>query len=276
MASASKPVSSSNGNNSPKLEDSSNPTMGFRSIAQHTSTLTPTPSTGSIPLSVPVSQKSIQSCKDSITYMGRFEPYHPGHDRVVEQAFETTNILIIVIGSKNKSRTQKNPFNYQERKEMISRSIDQHIIEDSGKFYAIIGQDDCDDDEQWTKEVCEKVKIQQIELGLDPESGNHGLIGFNKDKSSYYLDSFPQWQCIEAAPYRYQDTIISATDIRNLLFKSTKETLSEEEDQRLKTLLLEPVKQWIDTHKEILDECHSGSAAKPDTTEPEQLSDTVK
>ena len=214
------------------------------------------PSTDTEPASGSLSEKNIHVLYDSIIYIGRFEPFHSGHCHVAEHAFEKTNFLIMVIGSKNKSRTTKNPFDYKERKEIISLVLDQRFPKTLGKQYAVIGQDDCENDQQWVSEICEQVKTQQMRFGLNPESGKHRIIGYSKDESSYYLESFPQWKCIQVKEYRYLNKITSATDIRRILFKSTNEQLSEKEQHELEILLTKPVVDWIDAHKAIIDECH--------------------
>ena len=55
-------------------------------------------------------------------YLGRFQPFHQGHRYVVEKALKQCDKLIIAIGSSQESRTKKNPFSYEERKQLILRA----------------------------------------------------------------------------------------------------------------------------------------------------------
>ncbi len=215
----------------------------------------------------PLPSKDIKISYDSIIYIGRFQPIHIGHCQMIEQAFTQTNLLIIVVGSTNKTREHKNPFNFEERKEMISQAIAPYITGYPERQCAIIGQNDHNDDDKWFSEINQKVEAEQRKFRLAPESSNHALIGYEKDDSSFYLQHFLQWQHLKAQPNLHQGKIINATDVRNALFKSRKETLSEEETILVQELLPSSVKQWIDKHMDILDTCHSGSESK--TTEPE-------
>jgi len=52
--------------------------------------------------------------------IGRFQPFHLGHQEAVYLALKKVNILHIIIGSSNKAHNQKNPFTYSERWRMIN------------------------------------------------------------------------------------------------------------------------------------------------------------
>lgn len=58
-------------------------------------------------------------------FIGRFEPFHNGHQSVLEQMDEDCDIdeIIIGIGSSQYRNTLNNPFSSRERKIMISRSL---------------------------------------------------------------------------------------------------------------------------------------------------------
>ena len=59
--------------------------------------------------------------------IGRFQPFHLGHLDAVNFALSQVENLWISIGSSNKSHEQRNPFTADERKEMITNSIDSDI-----------------------------------------------------------------------------------------------------------------------------------------------------
>lgn len=56
-------------------------------------------------------------------YIGRFQPYHLGHDTVLKQIARRAEDLIIAIGSAQKSHTLENPFTAGERMQMLVDSL---------------------------------------------------------------------------------------------------------------------------------------------------------
>lgn len=68
--------------------------------------------------------------KTLLTYVGRFQPFHNGHlanvKQLITRAINNNDHVLIVIGSafyNSFERTTRNPFTYEERKEMILNSI---------------------------------------------------------------------------------------------------------------------------------------------------------
>ena len=56
-------------------------------------------------------------------YIGRFQPYHLGHQAVLEKIAEEMDEIVIVIGSAQESHTAENPFTSGERMEMIYAAL---------------------------------------------------------------------------------------------------------------------------------------------------------
>ena len=56
-------------------------------------------------------------------YIGRFQPYHAGHHRVVEQIATEVDELVVGIGSAGDSHSAHNPFTAGERIEMITKAL---------------------------------------------------------------------------------------------------------------------------------------------------------
>ena len=52
--------------------------------------------------------------------VGRFQVFHIGHERIVRTALKLCERVLVLIGSSQESRTEKNPLTYEERCEMIS------------------------------------------------------------------------------------------------------------------------------------------------------------
>jgi len=56
-------------------------------------------------------------------YIGRFQPYHKGHESVLRQIAEEVDEIVIGIGSAQISHEPENPFTAGERVLMITRSL---------------------------------------------------------------------------------------------------------------------------------------------------------
>lgn len=52
-------------------------------------------------------------------FLGRFQPLHQGHKKVLEACRDQYDEVELIIGSAEESRTQKNPLNAEEREEVI-------------------------------------------------------------------------------------------------------------------------------------------------------------
>ncbi len=81
--------------------------------------------------------------------IGRFQPFHLGHLAAVKFALENVDSLSIGIGSSNRFNEKRNPFSAEERKEMISSSLDSSDLEKI-KIYFV---PDVNDHEKWTYQV---------------------------------------------------------------------------------------------------------------------------
>jgi len=58
-------------------------------------------------------------------YIGRFQPYHLGHQVVLEKIAKEVEEIVIVIGSAQESHTPENPFTGGERMEMIYAALSE-------------------------------------------------------------------------------------------------------------------------------------------------------
>lgn len=56
-------------------------------------------------------------------YIGRFQPYHLGHQSVIKRIAEDVDEIVIVIGSAQESHTPENPFTAGERMDMIHAAL---------------------------------------------------------------------------------------------------------------------------------------------------------
>lgn len=154
---------------------------------------------------------------DAIVFIGRFQPFHNAHLEIVKRAYELTDNLILIVGSQYKPVSYKNPFQIK-LEDLIKKnywsSLRKSILNvwnNDDLTLEIEIQEDIYGDSKWCVAVQEKVKYCTETFN---SSGKIGIIGCNKDESSYYLKMFPQWDLIDV-PYEQN---LSATQIRELYF----------------------------------------------------------
>ena len=133
--------------------------------------------------------------------IGRFQPFHNAHLAVVEKGLEVAEEVIVVIGSVGGAPSIRNPFTYEERRQMIRGAITNPRIKIVGVrdyFYS---------DNAWLSDVQAKTDR------FISEGDSVAMLGSYKDGSSYYLNLFPQW---EFMPVKTEH--IGGTEIRDKLF----------------------------------------------------------
>lgn len=165
---------------------------------------------------------------DYLIYVGRFQPFHVGHEQAIRSALTLSKRVIVLVGSSYQPRTIKNPWTFEEREEMIKRAF----LTPKETDHIIIKplRDQSYNDQRWVADVQQKVDMIVVGDYFAPhvispsviaerlpdlkKNLRIGIIGHIKDESSYYLKMFPQWRLTEH--YYYED--INATDIRALYF----------------------------------------------------------
>ncbi len=82
-------------------------------------------------------------------YIGRFQPYHLGHDAVIRQIAKRAEDLIIAIGSAQKSHTLDDPFTAGERMMMLVDSLRGQM----GIPFYVIPLEDVERNSVWVSNV---------------------------------------------------------------------------------------------------------------------------
>lgn len=80
--------------------------------------------------------------------IGRFQPFHLGHEYLIQKALEHSEKIIIGIGSSN-IKNKDNPYSVKTRKKFITDFIAQADIQD--KVLKIVEIPDVPDDNEWYK-----------------------------------------------------------------------------------------------------------------------------
>lgn len=161
---------------------------------------------------------------DFLVFIGRFQPFHLGHQRVVEKALEQADKLIMLLGSAYRPRCTRNPWSFDERERMIRSTLSEQT---NKRVLIIPVMDATYSDDLWTaniqKSVSGMIAAHHAKPHREPVIG---LIGHNKDHSSYYLKLFPQWSSVDVA----SEGVINASSVRDKLFHADR---GQWEDQRL-------------------------------------------
>jgi len=120
-------------------------------------------------------------------FIGRFQPLHNGHKHVIEN--HQNEELMIVLGSAGKSRTDNNPLNVEERKNIIHECFPKIEI------YAV---EDNESDKKWMNEIIEKTRADKI------VSGNQNVLNIFKQMSNLEIKEADM----------HDPEIYSATEVR--------------------------------------------------------------
>lgn len=148
---------------------------------------------------------------DVLVFIGRFQPFHLGHKAVVDTALENAKKVLIVLGSHDQPRTARNPFTTQERIAFIT-AVYPDLVK-AGRIVFAPQVDHTYNLDRWIAGIQASAHMA-ANNPFTPDPVKIGLIGHNKDHTSFYLKAFPTWGCVEAMNYDN----IDATKIRSRYF----------------------------------------------------------
>ncbi|RNJ77969.1 MAG: cytidyltransferase [Nitrosopumilus sp. H8] len=129
--------------------------------------------------------------------VGRFQPFHLGHLEALRLALLQSEKLWVGLGSSNMPANADNPFSADERRQMITSSVDDH----TSRRISIYNIPDTGSHEEWIK------KIDSIV----PEFG----IVFSNDEMTGHLYSRRSVRVVPISFLQRDD--LSGTNIRNLI-----------------------------------------------------------
>jgi bifunctional NMN adenylyltransferase/nudix hydrolase len=141
---------------------------------------------------------------DLAVCIGRFQLFHNAQLALIRQGLALARRCLVVIGSAHQARSPKNPFTWQERRDMIRLALADE--ERPRVHFAPVR--DYYDTSRWVAAVRAEVGAQAGPLG------SVVLVGHRKDATSEYLAQFPGWPLHDAG--RLGD--IHAKQLRNALF----------------------------------------------------------
>lgn len=142
---------------------------------------------------------------DLAVFVGRFQPFHLGHLRVVEQALASAARVLVIVGSADAARRPDTaPFTAGERAAMIHDCLP---IADRERV-VVRSLADVGNLARWT------AAVEALATEVGGVGARIALIGHAKDRSSGYLEAFPCFERIEADLYGP----VSATQVRRAYF----------------------------------------------------------
>lgn len=151
---------------------------------------------------------------DLALFIGRFQPLHLGHCAVIDTALKQARHVCILVGSSFQPRNYRNPFLFEERREMILRTYAKH----RDRITVLPLEDTIYNDGTWVQNV-QACVAECVENQFGPEANIRiALIGHSKDHTSFYLKLFPQWASINVPGYESEEFVLAATSIREGYF----------------------------------------------------------
>ncbi len=192
---------------------------------------------------------------DIAVVVGRFQPYHNSHHKLVQHALGLGKEVAIILGSAHKAPDTDNPFTPEMREEMIRSCFD----EETNKRLSFYGARDYPYNEDvWISQIQNIVRNLQEDKFSLPEGHEalHSielgkiktcLVGYEKDETSYYLKLFPQWTFERFSQNTKEAQQINATDIRDLYLSYDKIPNNEKVEpwQKIADLVPRPVENFL-------------------------------
>jgi cytidyltransferase-like protein len=138
--------------------------------------------------------------------VGRFQPFHRGHESIVRKMLEECDKVVIAIGSAQESGTKVNPFRYDYRRFMIQKVFPEHF-----KRIIIVGIADRTkpaDDESWGEYLLNTIYQN---TNIKPDVIYQGA----ENKHSHWFDSFD----LHIVNINRELLSVSATEIRKAILE---------------------------------------------------------
>jgi bifunctional NMN adenylyltransferase/nudix hydrolase len=153
---------------------------------------------------------------DQLIFILRGQPIHNSHVKILEYAAQNSKQVLVIFGSIKQPRTYKNPFTFQERSWVLTKIWNELQLGEKNSCELVVRGvvDTLYNENKWIQSI-QEASTAASKQKLVSDEYEIGIIGHNKDESSYYLKEFPQWEQVEVP--RLDN--LSSTDIRELYFK---------------------------------------------------------
>jgi bifunctional NMN adenylyltransferase/nudix hydrolase len=144
--------------------------------------------------------------------IGRFSFIHRQHERTLQIMAAENDYILVIIGSANRCESKKNPHQFAIRA-MIMAEVLRRIKPD-GQWRIMSVNDTLYNEDRWKMRVYANGEHYADRHGIHPDRIT--LYGTDKDESTYYMNSFPQWNVKKVE--KVED--IDATRLREVWFQN--------------------------------------------------------
>ena len=143
-------------------------------------------------------------------YVGRFQPIHIGHESIIRKMLDECVTVIVAVGSAQEHNTPRNPFNFWERKDLITNVFYREVIAGRLIIIPIKDRENPSNDASWGDYVFDKVKW------FTNEKPNVIYEGEEAERNNWYdnLD-------VEVIRVPRTNIPVSATELREALGDSS-------------------------------------------------------
>ncbi|GHD66115.1 bifunctional nicotinamide-nucleotide adenylyltransferase/Nudix hydroxylase [Jeongeupia chitinilytica] len=152
---------------------------------------------------------------DYLVFIGRFQPVHNGHLKLIHAALEHADKLIVICGSARQAVSPRNPFTLAERESMLRAALPAEL---QHRVFMLGCSDRMYNDQQWVTEIQSQVDkviaVDTASLGHRAAEFSIGIVGSRGSRNAWYLELFPQWQRLEVD----DEPGIDAQCVRDALF----------------------------------------------------------
>lgn len=186
-------------------------------------------------------------------YIGRFQTPHFAQQETIRAALTKCDRLVILVGSADIARDPKNPFTFDERKQVLDSMVSNMVADEWAKGrttkYDILPLNDfVYDNNKWLRQVHSQVSSVT-------KSKDVTVTGCMKtgDESTFYLKFFPQWKTDFVSEIREDlGMVMNSTAIRKDYFSEG--TISENLPDETKDFLVKfPILKAAE-HQELINE----------------------
>lgn len=172
--------------------------------------------------------------------IGRFQPFHNGHECVLEQALELCEQVVVVIGSAQESRIPHNPLTAAEREAMIRDSFYDELEVNPNRilFLPLADRAEFGNNASWGEYV---MKAIQQQFHITPSVI---FEGYEAERRDWYGSL-----SVTVIQISRNVLPISATEIREAILKGDK--------QFYEAWCANGTEHWFNFLKGVLEECEN-------------------
>lgn len=170
--------------------------------------------------------------------IGRFQPVHNAHLELVKHALNLADKVVLILGSARSAPNVRNPWTPEMRADMFRAALP----DEAGRLIFRSVRDYPYNDNYWIAEVQNTVAEAVLDNGGDENlDAQIALVGHFKDRTSYYLNLFPQW--------RFEDFWRSRADLRDLNATPIREQFFESANEEWKLRVPAAVQNYLENYK---------------------------